>query len=281
MNNEVMRLMTNLSYPDEMVIDVQDDDKTRAEKKRLSQKFATMYLKLIQSETIEKLARRLGKMMRGNMFVSILTPDAYFQFDNPSSKKYMNRIQSLGMLTFDSDVFTYGEPSQIPWYMQAYESYLKTKVHDWEYLYVDETQYGYCSGMLHRGRLHNLRRLLGEGKFKLPPLTTIMIHDGDYTAFVGAEEIDFDFKLVSKTSNVYFQPFTPPVDTIVNGILSKEKLIARGYPNWDDHGTFMPRHLKEDMQNYMMLQIVDNDFVSQTRDAHRVFKTLINLLKII
>lgn len=274
--------MTNLPYPDEMVVGAEDDDNTRAEKQQLARKFATMYLKLIRSKTIEKLSRHLGKMMRGNMFASIFTPDSYFQFDNPSSKKYISGLQLLGMITYDSDIFTYDAPSQLPWYMQNYEAYLHSNVYDWESLYVDETQYGYCSGILHRSRLLNLRRVLAEGQFKLPPLTTIMVHDGDYTAFVGAEEVDFDFKLVSKTSNVYFQPFTPPVDTMTIGMLSKEKLTAKGYPHWEDLGEAMPRHLKEDMQNnYVMLQIVDNDFASQSRDAYRVFKTLINLLKMI
>lgn len=108
---EINRLVANLQYPPELLEEPDDTSKDRKKKGQLRTKFKQLYTTMITSGSVDSLLRVIGESMRQNFFVSLHGTETYFQFDNPSSRKYISRLHELGMLTDDSDVFDYDKPS--------------------------------------------------------------------------------------------------------------------------------------------------------------------------
>ena len=281
-DSEVNRLVESLKYPSDMIDDSGDTQKERMKKHQLRTKFKQLYTTMVRSRTMDALLRTIGESMKQNFFVSLHGTQSYFQFDNPSSRKYIGRVHELGMISVDSDVFDHSKPvAPIVVGEQNYADYMLSKKRiyygDTSKMYVSQTQYGYLQGVIPLSYSLNIQNIL----HLLPNLTHLSLSDDqNITYFTNKGRISFsDMVLVNQSTGIHFQKHAPPFVTEQTGGTTSDDILRTNPFVMDTMTSSLGQSLGQELRDYQFLYIVDNDFSAQKRDKHRVFKTAIKILK--
>ena len=263
-----------------------DTQKKRMKKQQLRTKFKQLYTTMVMSRSMDDLLRTIGESMKHNFFVSLHGTQSYFQFDNPSSRKYVGRVHELGMLTVDSDVFDHSKAGA-PRNRQKLVEYILSKTRysyygDTSNMFVSQTQYGYLQGVIPHSYALNIRRIL----HLLPDLTHLCLSDGQEVSFFTnkgriSSDVVLDVVLVNQTTGIHFQKNDPPFVTELTGRNTAEVTMRTNSMIMNTMTSSLGPSLGQELRDYLFLYILDNDFSAQKRDKHRVFKTAIKILEAI
>jgi hypothetical protein len=254
-------------------------------KEQLREKFKNLYTTMIRSGSVEQLLRVIAGSMKQNFFVSLSGTDTYFEFNNPSSRKYVSRLHELGMLTVDSDIFDHHKPSH-PIALPSGGNYADYVLRMANYenpsgistgrMYISGVQYSYVDGFVSPLQARKLSR----NTHLIPDLTIVSISTVDEHSYFTNKGVSRNDRAIFNTTSISFQKGAPPFLTYRHGESSVER-IKRVIPaHFSAILPVLPRGLGEELKEYVYVRILDNDFSAQKRDKHRAFKTAIKLMSI-
>lgn len=279
-DHERMALIEQVELPFDLRHEDGDDMEAMIRKEVLQNKWLDLYWISLGARDLNHYSQIVSEGMKNNFFA--VAGGGYYNFDNPESKKYVARINWLGMLTHDSDVFTHSPPEKAP-------KYLKTQnfghIYNVTDMYASETQYGYVEGVMNKERVRSMRQLFRTGKFQLPKMTTIAWFTKDRSSIFfndgeGTQERPFEDELVARVNRVHMKPSHPSIIAYIAGSWAP-RVITSGYP-WNSPMIYdLPPRLVRELDTYASVFIIDNDYDAQRKNSTRVFKTLIKLLKLI
>jgi len=253
----------------------------RREDAQVQQNYAKLYYRIITSPSLREASRVLGESMKRNLFVNLHDIPSYYKFDNPSSKKYLSQLQKLGMLTTDSDVFDYDASAgneYARYVMQRDDIGLTPELYSNMNVTTSQTQFGYVDGLIPSRWAQSIDRV----KSMLPPLTTIirLQANGTITKITRREgDSQSDFVVPLQVTNVHLQKGAPSIFSALTGTTSRWTLASHHGQTVERVSQSIPQRLANELRNYDLIILVDNDFNAQRRDKHRAFKTLRGVLK--